>query len=80
MKCYPPSIGHEPYSRILHALADIVLAAQTDEQFDADVLPRDPVMMEVTRIRQALDDLMKFVPKVATPNPPPPSIEQGERT
>ena len=59
---YPPSIGQEPYSRIIHALARIVTAPQTDKQFDADVLPRDPVMMEVTRIRHALDDLMKFVP------------------
>lgn len=64
MKRYPPSIGQEPYSRIIHALARLVTLPQTDKQFDADVLPRDPVMMEVTSIRLALDELMKFVPKV----------------
>ena len=78
MKRYPPSIGQEPYGRIIHALARLVTLPQTNTQFDADVLPRDPVMMEVTRIRHALDDLMKFVPKVdpaalAARVAPPPS-------
>ena len=62
MTRHPPSMGQKPYSEIIHALARIVTAPQTDKQFDADVLPRDPVLMEVTRIRHALDELMKFVP------------------
>lgn len=64
LKRYPPSIGQEPCGRIIRALAAIVTVKQTDKQCDADVLPRDPVMLEVQRIEQALDDLMKFVPKV----------------
>lgn len=65
LKRYPPSVGQKPFGDIIKALAAILTVHQTDKQFDADVLPRDPVILQVTRIKYALDELMKFVPLAA---------------
>ena len=46
-----------PLSAIIKALVKIVESPQTDAQHDADVIPRDHVMEQVTRIREAWDKI-----------------------
>lgn len=52
---------------IIKALASIVTAPQTDAQFDADVLPRDPIMARVTQIRAQVDVIYRAVPAPVHP-------------
>jgi hypothetical protein len=44
-------------SDAIHALAAIVNTPQTDEQCDAELIPREPVMEQVVRARQAWDKI-----------------------
>jgi hypothetical protein len=49
------------YGEVIKALADIVAnAPQTDEQCDAELIPRPYVMDRVVRIREAMDALSKL--------------------
>lgn len=52
---------------IIKGLASIVTAPQTDAQFDADVLPRDPIMARVTQIRAQVDAIYRAVPAPVHP-------------
>lgn len=63
-RVYPPSVAAVPHGIIIKALAGLVTAHRTDEQFDADVQPSDPVRAAVSTIKEALEDIMTHVPKV----------------
>lgn len=47
----------ECYSTVIRELAAIVNAPQTDDMLEKELLPRDPVMENVSRIREAMDKL-----------------------
>lgn len=64
LRRYPPSVAQQPYGVVIKALADLLTAARTDEQCDADVQPSDSVRAAVQTIRIALDEIMTHVPKV----------------
>lgn len=64
-RVYPPSVAALPHGVIIKTLAGLLTAPRTDEQFDADVQPADPVRAAVMTIKTALDDIMKHVPKAA---------------
>lgn len=48
-----PQEVREAHSKIVAALARLVTCQQTDEQFEAELLPRGLVMDEVVKIRDA---------------------------
>ena len=47
------------YSRIIKALGSMVTVSTPDKLFDLDAIPRDPIMEQVVRIRQAVDSYGK---------------------
>ena len=46
-------------SEIVKTLVEIVTVTQTDAEFDADVLPRDPIVMRVQRIKAYVDSIYR---------------------
>lgn len=69
----------DAYGLLIKALAAMVNCPQTDEQFAADVLPRDPIMSQVHRAAEAARLMMKAARALCALSTPPapraPSIE-----
>lgn len=63
----PVSLGQQAEGDILRALAAILSVKCTQDQLDEEVVPREPVMIQVSRVKVALAQLMEFVPKVHLP-------------
>jgi hypothetical protein len=59
------------HSAIIQALADLVNLPQTDKQCEDELLPRDPVMRKVVKIREAADALLRAALAAAAPSPEP---------
>lgn len=78
-----PVVAGEPVairaacSQIIKSLAAVVTAPQSDDQLDADLLPRDPVMRHVQTIRAQVDAIWKALPDVAQPTTPQPTQAQA---
>ena len=56
--------GHSIYGAVIRRLAAIVNTPQTDQQCDDEVLPRGPVMEEVTGLRIELDRLSVMLARI----------------
>jgi hypothetical protein len=49
------------YSEVIRGLADVVNVHTPDKLFDLDAIPRDPVMVIVSRIKTSMDAITKEI-------------------